>query len=171
MAQYLSFKDILLLTKGDLLFNRMLESKGGGNNKGSFNTYADLIANIPTPKNGDYCFIKQDENHNGDTWRYDAANSVWEGTIKLETLPRDFVVKPISTVELADDSVTEGKLSTELQTLLKDVITKETLVVSNTELANESVSENKLSAELQGLLKDVLTKETLYDALMALPII
>lgn len=106
----------LSANQGRILYNMAAELAENGQNRGSFATYAALIAAIPTPNKGDYAYVEADENHNGETWRYDQASNdggvtlFWSPTVKINEVPRDFTQEPIQTNEIADGSITSAKL-------------------------------------------------------------
>ena len=107
-----------------------------GQNMGSFNNFAALNAayppNVMAP--GTYAYVRDagDDNRDlapvvtpittkaGETWRYDQGldptdntTLIWAPTIRLDEMPRNFTAEPIVTAEIADQAVTEDKLSAE----------------------------------------------------------
>ena len=106
----------LSANQGRVLYEIVSTLEIGGQNRGAFDTYADLIAAVPTPNVNDHAIVRQDEN-NGDTpWRYDAIDDgsgsfVWEATIPLQTDGRDFYLSPITSGELGDNQVNQQHLN------------------------------------------------------------
>ncbi|MDR1705727.1 MAG: hypothetical protein LBS19_13730 [Clostridiales bacterium] len=116
---------------GRRLRNMIADAAENGKNLGAFDTRAAFLAAYPVPPLGAYAYVRADEAHGGETWRYDQGldadgeTLIWSDTIKLEKVPRDFTLEPISAAELADGAVTLAKLaSSAFDTVPTDSSTK-----------------------------------------------
>ena len=65
-------------------------SQSLGTNRGTFQTYADLIAeSFPTLQNNDYATVIYDETHNNETWRYSYSSDSdsWVASVRIASAP------------------------------------------------------------------------------------
>jgi glycine cleavage system H lipoate-binding protein len=95
-------------------------------NRGTVATVADLD-DILTPVSGDYAYVREDEDHNGESSRYDYyiadgdSTAAWHYAIKISDQVRDFEADPIKTAEITNAAVTKEKLAVAIQDTIDNV--------------------------------------------------
>jgi hypothetical protein len=158
---------ILSANQGRVLKNMIDAVSEVGKNRGvadnAFTAQAEgntTLADIANPLEGNYAYVKKDETHGGQTWRYDYAdfdgdeNYAWTAIILVEETPRNFTAYPIETGEIKDGAVTSDKLSEDLGTIIGYV---------DTEGSIAALIDDRANVDGSNVTEDFFTGATLAD--------